>query len=344
MHSPPSAKVATLHDVAREAGVSLITASRALTNPAIVSEKTIEKVRQAVQATGYIPNLLAGGLKSKRSMTVAALVPALSVAQFLPTLEAMTASFAAAGYQLILGQTGYDHAREEALINTMISRRPDGIVVTGLVHARASRDRLRGLGIPVVETWDLSERPVDMLVGFSHLKVGSAVAGYFLAKGWQRIGLATGDDQRASMRREGFVAALGRDVPVAVVPAPSNMALGRRALAELLAQEPALQAVHCSSDQLAQGVMVEAQARGKRIPQDLAVCGFGNADFSAHMRPTLSTVHVDGAAIGRLAAELVLARCRGETVVEPVVDVGFRIVERESSDLAPSSASRSSYN
>ena len=268
--------------------MSLITASRALGNPALVSAKTIERVKQAVEATGYIPNLLAGGLKSKRSMTVAALVPALSVAQFLPTLEAMTASFAAAGYQLILGQTGYDHAREEALINTMISRRPDGIVVTGLVHARASRDRLRGLGIPVVETWDLSERPVDMLVGFSHLKVGSAVAGYFLAKGWQRIGVATGDDQRASMRREGFVAALGRDIPTAVVPAPSNMALGRRALAELLDKEPALEAVHCSSDQLAQGVMIEAQARGKRIPQDLAVCGFGNADFSAHMRPTLT--------------------------------------------------------
>jgi LacI family transcriptional regulator, gluconate utilization system Gnt-I transcriptional repressor len=211
-------KSATLHDVARAAGVSPITASRALSNPGKVSEKTIARVQQAVEATGYIPNLLAGGLKSKRSLMVAALVPTISVAQFLPTVQALTEALDAAGYQLILGQSGYDHSREEALLNTMIGRRPDGIVVTGLVHSQAARDRLGRLGIPVVETWDLSDRPIDMLVGFSHLKVGSAVAGYFLGKGWQRLGIATGDDHRAAMRREGFVSTVGRDVATVVVP------------------------------------------------------------------------------------------------------------------------------
>ncbi len=329
---PPSlaTKAATLHDVAREAGVSLITASRALGNPSLVSEKTIERVQKAVEATGYIPNLLAGGLKSRRSLLVVGLVPAISVAQFLPTVQALTEALDAAGYQLILGQSGYDHAREEKLLNTMISRRPDGIVVTGLVHSPVARERLRRAGIPVVETWDLSDHPVDMLVGFSHLKVGSAIAGYFLGKGWQRLGIATGDDHRASVRREGFLATVGREVPTAVVPAPSSLALGRLALAELLEKDPATEAVYCSSDQLAQGVLVEAQARGLRIPQDLAVCGFGDADFAAHMQPSLTTVHVDGAAIGRLAAQLIVERCRGQTVAQPVVDVGFRIVERQS--------------
>jgi len=329
---PPahSRKAATLHDVAREAGVSLITASRALGNPGMVSPKTIERVKLAAAATGYVPNLLAGSLKSRRSMTVAGLVPTISVAQFLPTVQALTETLAAKGYQLILGQTGYDHSREEALINTMLSRRPDGIVVTGLVQSSAAREQLQRLGIPVVETWDLSDRPVDMLVGFSHLKVGSAVAGYFMSKGWRRLGIATGDDQRASVRREGFLAALGRDVPTAYVPAPSSLALGRRALADLLGQEPALQAVFCSSDQLAQGVVVEAQHRGLRVPADLAVCGFGDADFAAHMQPSLTTVHVDGAAIGRRAAQLIVERCHGAAVAQPIVDVGFRIVERES--------------
>jgi LacI family transcriptional regulator, gluconate utilization system Gnt-I transcriptional repressor len=321
---------ATLHDVAREAGVSPITASRALSNPGLVSDKTIARVQAAVAATGYIPNLLAGGLKSKRSLMVAALVPTIAVAQFLPTVQALTEALGAAGYQLILGQSGYDHSREDALLNTMISRRPDGIVMTGLVHTDAARERLRRLGIPVVETWDLSDRPVDMLVGFSHLKVGSAVAGFFLRKGWHRLGIASGDDHRASMRREGFLSAVGRDVPTVVVPAPSNLALGRQALGELLQQEPALQALYCSSDLLAQGVMIEAQARGLRVPQDLAVCGFGDADFAAHTEPSLTTVHVDGAAIGRLAAQLIVRRCRGQAVEQRIVDVGFRIVERQS--------------
>lgn len=326
----PEHRSVTLHDVAREAGVSLITASRALSNPAVVSAKTIARVQQAVAATGYIPNLLAGGLKSRRSLLVAALVPTISVAQFLPTVQALTETLDSAGYQLILGQSGYDHAREEALLNAMVGRRPDGIVVTGLVHSPRAREQLRRLGVPVVETWDLTDQPVDMLVGFSHPEVGRAIARYFQAKGWQRLGIATGDDHRASLRRDGFLSVVGPTLPTAVVPAPSNLALGRRALADLLQQAPRLQAVYCSSDQLAQGVLAEAQARGLRVPQDLAVCGFGDADFAAHTVPSLTTVQVDGAAIGRLAAQLIIQRCRGQAVAQPVVDVGFRIIERQS--------------
>ena len=327
---PAPPKPATLHEVARAAGVSLITASRALSNPGVVSAKTIARVQQAVEATGYIPNLLAGGLKSKRSRMVAGIVPALSVSQFLPTVQALTDALAGEGYQLLLGQTGYDHAREDLVLNTMVSRQPDGIVFTGLVHSQRARDMLRRAAIPVVETWDLSDAPVDMLVGFSHLAVGQAVAAYFLAKGWQHVAVATGDDPRAMQRREGFMAALGRAVPTAFVPAPSSLERGRRALAELLLQEPRLQAVSCSSDTLAQGVLVEAQARGLRVPQDLAICGFGNADFAAHLLPAMTTVLIDGPGIGRLAASMVLARCRGEAVARPVVDVGFCIVERGS--------------
>lgn len=325
-----SSRSVTLHDVARAAGVSLITASRALGNPGLVSQATIERVQAAVAATGYIPNLLAGGLKSRRSMTVGALLPGISVAQFLPTVQALTEQLDRAGYQVILGQTGYDHAREAALLDTLLGRRVDAIVVAGLLGASPAAERLRRLGLPVVETWDLSARPLDMLVGFSHLKVGSAVAGLFLARGWQRIGIASGDDERARTRREGFLATFGRAVPTAFVEAPSNVARGRAALSELLQQEPALRAVFCSSDMLAHGVLTEARARGVRVPEDLAVVGFGDADFAAHLVPSLSTVRIDAAGIGRRAAELIVARCRGEAVGERSVDVGFEIVERQS--------------
>jgi LacI family gluconate utilization system Gnt-I transcriptional repressor len=235
MSDSSGSKSVTLHDVARGRGVT-DPASRALSNPGGLRQDHRPRA-QAVEVTGYIPNLLAGGLKSRRSLTVAALVPNIAVAQFIPTVKALTDALDAAGYQLILGQTGYDHAREEALLGTMISRRPDGIVVTGLVHAQASRDRLRRSGIPVVETWDLSDRPVDMAVGFSHLKVGSAVAGYFWGKGWRRFGIATGDDQRASAAAK----ALSRrwaTMCLRRVPAPSSLGLGRQALSDLLAQDP----------------------------------------------------------------------------------------------------------
>ena len=325
------AKSVTLRDVARAAGVSVITASRALGNPEVVSKETIARVRSAVAATGYIPNLLAGGLKSKRSMTVGALVPFIGVPQFLPTVQTLTEELDRAGYQLILGQTGYDSAREAALLDTLLGRRVDGIVVAGLLKNSPAAERLRRQAIPVVETWDLTDRPLDMLVGFSHVKVGSAVAGYFLAKGWQQVGIATGDDDRAMRRREGFVAAMGRDVPTAVVPAPSNLALGRQALRDLLALGVPLRAVFCSSDGLAQGVLTEARALRIRVPEDLAVVGFGGTGFAAHLEPSLTTVQIDASAIGLQAASLLLARCRAEPVERRVVDVGFTIVERSSS-------------
>ncbi|EHK66023.1 LacI family DNA-binding transcriptional regulator [Achromobacter arsenitoxydans] len=327
---PIKQKSITLHDVAREAGVSLITASRALSNPDRVSDKTVARVQAVADAIGYIPNLLAGGLKSRRSKTVAALVPIISVQQFLPTIEALTEQLDRAGYQLLLGQTGYDRAREADLLNSMVGRQVDGIVMAGLLSDTPARTRIRAAGIPLVETWDITDEPFDMLVGFSHLEVGRAVADYFLAKGWTRFGVATGDDQRALIRRQGFVDRIGHDVPTAVVPAPSNVGSGRQAGAELLTKDPSIRAIFCSSDTLAEGVLTEARVRGLRVPEDLAVCGFGGTPFSGHLAPTLTTVHVDGSRIGVEAGRILLARCRGETPDEPFVDVGFRIIERES--------------
>lgn len=325
-------KTATLHDVARQAGVSLMTVSRAISQPERVARDTLDKVMQAVQATGYVPNRLAGGLKSRRSYTVAALVPAISVPQFLPTIQTLTETLEQAGYQLILGQTGYDRAHEIALLRTMLSRRVDGIVAIGLLQPGGAAQQLVQHGIPVVETWDMTERPLDAVVGFSHIKAGSAVAGYFLSKGWQRVGMATAGDPRAALRHEGFAATLGRDVPTAIATGqpPAGVAQGREALSALLRQDPQLRAVFCSSDGMAQGVLTEAQARGLRVPEDLAVLGFGGAEFAAHLHPSLSTVQIDGPAIGRRAAEFIIARCQGQAVEPRVIDLGFQIVERAS--------------
>ncbi len=320
----------TLHDVAQAAGVSVMTISRALSKPDLVSADTLEKVRRAIDMTGYIPNRLAGGLKSRRSMTIGALVPYIAVPQFLPTIQTLTEELAQAGYQLIFGQTGYDNAREPELLDTLLSRRVDGIVVFGLLRQLQGTERFSRLGIPVVETWDLSDRPVDMLVGFSQVKVGSKVAEFCIARGWNKAGIATASDDRATRRRQGFLATFGRDVPTATVRAPSNLELGRQALRDLLAQDSGLQVVVCSSDGLAQGVHTEAKARGLRIPEDLAIIGFGDADFAAHLDPSLTTVRIDGPAIGRIAAQKILKRCNGEDVEEAVTDVGFAIMERGS--------------
>ena len=124
----------TLHDVAKLAGVAPITASRALNAPEQVSAEVRQKVADAVARTGYVPNRLAGGLASRRSRLVAAVVPTISGLVFLETVQSLTQALADKGYQLMLGQAGYGGTREDALLEAIIGRRPDGIVLTGILH------------------------------------------------------------------------------------------------------------------------------------------------------------------------------------------------------------------
>jgi LacI family gluconate utilization system Gnt-I transcriptional repressor len=324
----------TLHDVARIAGVAPITASRALKTPEQVSDEVRRKVGEAVARTGYVPNLLAGGLASTRSRLVAAVVPTIAGPVFLETIQVLTETLAERGYQLMLGQAGYAGDREDALLEAIIGRRPDGIVLTGIMHSAEGRRRLLGCGIPVVETWDLTPTPIDMLVGFSHAEVGRTVAEFLHARGRRRLAVVAGDDERAGRRQAAFQAtarALGlAEVRVVVVPAPTTLGSGRAALAQLMQEHADIDAVFCSSDLLALGVLTEAQAQGIAVPERLAVVGFGDLEFAADLHPALTTVHINSGAIGRQAAQFIVDRAEGRPVEQRVIDIGFSIVDRQS--------------
>jgi LacI family gluconate utilization system Gnt-I transcriptional repressor len=324
----------TLSDVARLAGVSAITISRALNTPDRVSPDTLERVRAAVARTGYVPNLLAGALASNRTRLVAALIPTIAGSVFLETVQALTDTLAAKNYQLMLGQSGYAGSREDALIDAIVGRRPDGIVLTGIMHSAQGRRRLLASGIPVVETWDLTPTPIDMLVGFSHEKVGAQAADWLHARGYRHPAIVTAGDARASLRRAGFEARLRelgvRRIPACVVESPSTLGNGRAGLLDVLATEARVDAIFCSSDVLAHGAIIEAQAQGLAVPGELAVMGFGNLGFSADTHPALTTVHIAGAAIGTQAANFIIDRVEGRDPGPRVRDIGFSIVERAS--------------
>jgi LacI family gluconate utilization system Gnt-I transcriptional repressor len=322
----------TLHDVAKLAGVAPITASRALNTPEQVSEGVRKKVGDAIARTGYVPNILAGGLASSRSRLVAAVVPTIAGPVFLETVQSLTNALAERGYQLMLGQSGYAGNREDALLGAIIGRRPDGIVLTGIIHSAAGRKRLLAADIPVVETWDLTPTPIDMLVGFSHVDVGRAVAQFLQAKGRRRLAIVSGSDERAQRRQGAFEAAaraLGlEDVRKVIVPAPTTLRSGRAALADLMKGPGKPDAVFCSSDLLALGVITEAQATGLAVPGKMAIVGFGDLEFAADVHPALTTVRIDGGAIGRQAAQFIVDRAAGRAVDQRVVDIGFSIIER----------------
>ncbi len=323
----------TLRDVAKLAGVAPITASRAVNTPDQVSPEVLKKVLDAVHRTGYVPNRIAGGLASSRSRLIAAVVPSTVMSVFMETIESLNGTLFDAGYQLMLGQSGYSVAREELLLEAVIGRRPDGIFLTGILPPGKSRTRLLASGIPVVETWDLTPTPIDMLVGFSHSDIGRDVANFLMAKGRRRLALVRADDERAGRRATAFADAvvLGgqRDVFVVNVGDSRSLRSGREAMVRILVEVPDVDAIFCSSDLLALGVMTETKAQGVAVPERIAIVGFGDVPFLADMVPALSTVRINGADIGKQSARFLIERAEGRPVNPCVIDVGFSIVERD---------------
>ena len=325
----------TVHDIARLAGVSAMTVSRALNHPEKVSPATLAKVQAVVQHTGFVPNGMAGGLRSSRAKLVAAVLPTLVGPVFQETTRALNAALDARGYQLMIGQSGYDVSREDSLLDAIIRRRPDGIVLTGIMHTPAGRRQLLASGIPVVETWDLTPTPIDMLVGFSNEEIGTSVCTWLHQRGYRRPALISGQDERAQRRNASFLRqartlGMGADIPVCLTPAPTTLGAGRATLARLLERPGGVDAVFCSSDMLALGVMMEAQARGLRVPGQLGVVGLGDLEFATDLQPALTTVRIDGTRIGETAARYIVDRVEGRTVEQPILDIGFSIIERQS--------------
>lgn len=323
----------TLRDVAKLAGVAPITASRALNYPGQVSTEVHQKVLDAVQRTGYVPNRIAGGLASSRSRLIAAIVPSTVMSVFMQTIESLNSTLFDAGYQLMLGQSGYSEEREEQLLDAVIGRRPDGIFLTGIVHSTKGKSKLLASGIPVLETWDLTPNPIDMLIGFSHTDIGREVADFMMSKGRSRFAVVRAEDERAGRRSSAFVAKVEqagcRAVDVINVGSSRSLKSGREALVQILKDSPDVDAIFCSSDLLAMGVLTEARARNISIPGQIAVMGFGDVPFLADMSPAISTVRINGADIGQRAAQFLIDRAEGRDVPERIVDVGFSIVERE---------------
>ncbi|WP_409520754.1 LacI family DNA-binding transcriptional regulator [Pseudescherichia sp.] len=330
---PQPPRAPTLDDVARVAGLSSMTVSRAINTPERVRPETVERVMSAVKATGYIPNALAGGLATRRSKLVAVVVPQINNSMFVDTIQSLNDALAARGYHMLLCMSGYTPQTEAELVAALLSRRPDGMVLTGIHHSAELKKIVLNASVPVVEIWDSTPTPLDMLVGFSHEKVGQALGHFLQRKGYTRPGLIWAEDRRAQQRKAGLCEALtlhGFPAPLQVdVPLPARLALGREGLGALLSQGEC-DVVVCSSDTLAQGAIMEAESRGLRVPQDLAVVGFGDLDFAASNRPAITTVSVDRHEIGLRAATLLADRIEGIEPDNVILDVGFTLIERES--------------
>jgi len=326
-----------MRDVARLARVSAITVSRALRSPEKVAEHTRARVLQAVRQVGYVPNAIAGSLSSSRSRIIAAIVPTITNPVFADTIHAMGAVLRAQGYHLLLGQSGASPVEERSLIQTFLARRPDGLFIHGGLYSPEVRALLLKAGIPIVEAGNLRKHGLDMVVSYSNYAAAEAMTSHLVERGRRRIAFVSAsrrDNDRAQARARGFAAALKRhglaEDPRLVLETSLGLRQGAQALLELLAREPALDAVFFSGDVLAAGALFECQRRGWAVPQRLAIAGFDDQEIASQVLPALTTVAVPRAEIGRRAATMLLARLAGQSVEPKIVDIGFTLKIRAS--------------
>lgn len=323
----------TLNDVAKLAGVSPITVSRVFNYPNLVSKKTAEKVNKAVAQTGYVPNLLAGSLASRRSSLIAVLIPSILNLDYTETARFLIETLEKEGFQVFLNETGYDENEEEKAIRAILSRRPEAIVLTGTQHSAQTRKMLLASGIPIVEIWDIVESPLDIIVGFSHYRVGQMAADYFIKKGYSDIATLFAPDYRAQLRLKGFTDTLKQNNIVIhtslTMKEASTLKVGRTGFKTILHSNFHKGALFCSSDTLAHGALIEAQSHGLNVPKDIHILGFGNQHFSNQIIPTLSTIHIDRKMIGQQAAQALIEQMQTNDLSNRLIEVPFNIIERE---------------
>lgn len=327
---------ATLDDVALAAGVSRITASRALRGERSVGSDLVTRVAAAAESLGYVPDPAARALASARSSTVVVLIPLLSNNLFVDLLEAVHRTLHPAGYQILIGVTHYRAEEEEALLASYLAHRPAGLMVTGFDRTARCRELIARSGVPCVHLMETSNDPSLHCVGFSQADAGRAMTEHLLSKGRRRIAFAAAQlDPRVMQRLEGYRQSMvhaGLHDPALewLSPEPSSLALGGRLLERNLAAHPDVDAIFFCNDDLAQGGLLAALRLGVKVPQRLAIAGFNDLAGSDQMWPPLTTIRTPRVEIGDSAAAMLLQLMRGEDVERSSVDVGWQLVQRQS--------------
>ncbi|MEN3794295.1 LacI family DNA-binding transcriptional regulator [Fulvimarina sp. MAC3] len=331
----------TLEDVAKMAGVSTATVSRCLNEPGKVTEKTRERVMNAVDTLGYTPHFGAKALASRKTRTVGAVIPTMDNAIFARGLQAFQETLAASGVTLLVSSSGYDADREADQIRVLVTRGAEGILLIGAARLASAYEFLERSGTPYVIAWSLSNQQ-EPCVGFDNVGAAKAMAERVLSRGHREIAMISGIttmNDRAAGRVEGVRAALaeaGLD-PAGLAVEEVRYAFDEAAAAfdRLMKRPPRPTAIICGNDVLGVGAISAAKRAGLRIPDDISITGFDDIDIAAHVEPGLTTVHVPHQRMGAGAAASLLALIEGKAPDGPRC-IETAIVERGSLGPSPS--------
>jgi len=331
----------TLEDVARLAGVSTASISRALNEPNKVAQATRKRIDEAIERLGYTPNFGGRALASNRTNTVGAVIPSMANAMFASGVQAFQEELAKAGVTLLVATTGFDAEQELRQIRSLVGQGADGLMLIGNDRPQGTWDFIDKRGVAHVVTWCSTTRDGQLCVGFDNEKAAGNAAKQAMDMGHRRLAMICGITEvndRAKARRDGVVAAVaayGQGARLThMVEAPYLLDAAADALAEIMNQEEKPTVVLCANDAQAAGAMVGARQMGLRLPEDLSFVGFDDVGISRVVTPPLATVRVPQIDIGRAAAQLLLQQIAGQ---EGLVSKTFPTEFLQRASLAPPS-------
>src|SRR5207344_3158120 len=252
-------------------------------------------------------------------------IPSLTNSVFADVLRGVYDSSEGSRYSIQLANTRYSILQEEKLLRLFRAQKPAGLIVTGINQTPESRAILESMNCPVTQIMEIGDSPVDMMVGFSHYDASFAAISHILEQGYRRVGfLGARMDPRVQRRFEGY-----RDALKAASRFDPNLVV--TLFADLIARTPDIDAVFCVNDDLALGVLFECQRRQIPVPGNMAIVGFNDLEFMATTVPTLTSVRTNRYEMGRHAIAMVIDAIEGRRPTEPVIDLGFQLMVRESS-------------
>jgi len=326
-----------LTEVAKLAGVSQITASRFFRNPEALSIGKRERVESAAKELGYVPNLAARALASQRTEVIGVLIPSLTNNVFSDVLRGIYDASEDSRYSIQFVNTRYSILQEEKLLRLFQAQMPAGLIVTGINQTPESRSVMEAMNCPIVQIMEIGPDPVDMMVGFSHYDASFAAITHLIERGYKRIGfLGARMDPRVQRRLEGYrdamkAASLLDPRLMITTSVPTAVTRGGTLFGDLLASAPDIDSVFCVNDDLALGVLFECQRRQISVPDDIAIVGFNDLEFMASTVPPLTSVRTNRYEMGKSAVTMVTSAIEGQRPAEPVIDLGFELMVRQSS-------------
>ena len=308
----------TINQVAKMAGVSTATVSRALNKPDTVSEAVKKKIERIIKRIGYIPNAGARSLMLKRTGSIGVIVPTLDNAIFAQGLEEFQRQLSQSGYQMLVASTNYDPEIENQQMRNLLLQGVEGIAMFGSSQKLELIRLLRTRKLPYIHIGTLDTPLNGYAAGFDNKKAIQLGVEYLVQVGHRNFGMIAGkteNNDRARDRVDGVVELLKRNriflKKESIIEVPYQIQDGRIALKKLLQINPSISAVVCGNDVLAIGALLEAQSQGIKIPYQCSILGFDNLELSRHIQPSLSTIHIDAIGMWSKAAHHLMSQING---------------------------------